>query len=537
MRYCTLFICLLFASTVFSQSSNSFPINWQLMDLQKDSVYGTSVNKAYAELLKGKKNHPVIVAVIDIGVDTVQEDLKGHIWTNTKEIPGNGIDDDGNGYVDDVHGWNFLGGKDGRNILTESSELNREYFRLQPIYGSVKDSTSAKNMKLKQYDYWLKVKNARIEDSISSKKRLDETTGWTMEDHNDDSVFKRSIPKDTLSYSDIENMTPPDSVSAQMRRQVLADYQNYHWSHNMSLETLLAEDKQAMENAKEKMDALYIDPNAQRRDIIGDDPNNINDKAYGNNDVSAGYQAHGTHVSGIIAAIRNNGIGMDGIADNVIIMPVRVTPDGDERDKDVALAIRYAVDNGAKIINMSFGKDFSRGKEWVDESVRYAEKKGVLLIHAAGNNAKDIDTIPHYPSPYFKNNGEKADNFITVGASRSDSFLVANFSDYGKTVVDIFAPGVGIYSTIPGNKYEMMSGASMATPMVAGIAALIWSYYPTLTYRQVKYCIEKSATPINIMVTKPGTNKKVLFSSLSSTGGIVNAYKAILIAEQIIKKE
>ncbi|HEY4877310.1 MAG TPA: S8 family serine peptidase, partial [Puia sp.] len=236
-------------------------------------------------------------------------------------------------------------------------------------------------------------------------------------------------------------------------------------------------------------------------------------------------------------AIRNNGIGMDGIADNVIIMPVRASCDGDERDKDVALAIRYAVDNGAKIINMSFGKPFSPGKEWVDEAVRYAAKKGVLLIHGAGNDATDADSIPFYPNAYFKSDGTKADNFITVGASASSSFLVASFSDYGKTVVDVFAPGVNIYSTIPGNKYDWYSGTSMASPVVAGIAALIWSYYPTLTYRQVKYCIEKSVTPIDILVTKPGTNKKVPFSSLSKTGGIVNAYQAILIAEQIIKKK
>jgi cell wall-associated protease len=312
---------------------------------------------------------------------------------------------------------------------------------------------------------------------------------------------------------------------------VLADYQNYNMPHSLSLESLVAADNEQLETAKERMHALSIDPNAQRRDIIGDDPENINDKIYGNNDVSAGYQSHGTHVSGIIAARRNNGIGMDGIADNVLIMPIRASCDGDERDKDVALAIRYAVDNGAKVINMSFGKPFSPGKEWVDEVVKYAAKKGVLLIHGAGNDAIDSDSIPFYPNAYFKSNGEKADNFITVGASgASDRSLVANFSNYGKTTVDIFAPGVDIYSTIPGNEYEQESGTSMASPVVAGIAALIWSYYPKLTYKQVKYCIEKSATPINTLVTKPGTYKKVPFSSLSRTGGIVNAYKALQLA-------
>jgi len=533
MRHCTLFIFLLFASTAFSQTS---PANWQLMDLQKDSVYGTSVNRAYAELLKGKTSHPVIVAVIDVGVDTVHEDLKGRIWTNAKEIPGNGIDDDGNGYIDDVHGWNFLGGKNDRNILTESYESDREYFRLQPVYGSVKDSASAKAMHLKQYGYWLQLKDKRIKDSTGNEKTIKEYTRWTMSDHYQDSVLRRAVAKDTVYYSDIENMVPSDSAGAKVRRQVLSDFRNYNIPHSLSFETLFAEDSETLETAKERIHALSIDPNAQRRDIIGDDPENINDKMYGNNDVSAGYQYHGTHVSGIIASIRGNGIGSDGIADNVIIMPVRASCDGDERDKDVALAIRYAVDNGAKVINMSFGKPFSPGKEWVDDAVRYAAKKGVLLVHGAGNDATDADTIPSYPDARFKSNGEQADNFIDVGASRADSSLVAYFSNYGKTV-DIFAPGVDIYSAAPGNKYVTKSGTSDASPVVAGIAALIWSYYPALTYRQVKYCIERSATPINIMVTKPGTDEKVPFSSLSRTGGIVNAYKAILLAQQIVKKE
>jgi cell wall-associated protease len=539
MRICTTFIFLFFASTLFSQNGNSVtpPANWQLMDLKKDSVYGTSVNRAYEELLKGKKSHPVIVAVIDVGVDTVQEDLKGHIWTNPKEIPGNGIDDDRNGYADDLHGWNFLGGKGSRNILIESLEIDREYFRLQPLYGAIKDSGSAKSAQLKQYDYWLQVKNGRIKDSIQNKGAFNSLSSIIIPGmQREDSVLRKSIGKDTLYFSDIENMKPPDSVNARMRRAVLSIYQRIKVPHSYSFEFLISEVNEQLESAKERIQALSIDPNAQRRDIVGDDPENINDKGYGNNDVSAGYQHHGTHVSGIIAAIRGNGIGMDGIADHAIIMPVRASCDGDERDKDVALAIRYAVDNGAKVINMSFGKPFSPGKQWVDDAVRYAAKKGVLLIHGAGNDAVDSDSIPFYPNAFFKSNGEKADNFITVGASgSSSSLLVADFSDYGKTSVDIFAPGVDIYSTIPGNKYEWDNGTSEASPVVAGIAALIWSYYPKLTYKQVKNCIEKSVTPINTLVTKPGTNKKVPFSSLSTTGGIVNAYQAILIAEQLDK--
>jgi cell wall-associated protease len=538
MRHCVPFIFLLFATTAFSQpSSSSTPaVNWQNMDLQKDSVYGTSVNRAYEELLIDKKSHPVIVAVIDVGVDIAQEDLKGHIWTNPKEIPGNGFDDDRNGYTDDIHGWNFLGGKDGRNILTESYEADREYYRLQPVYSGVNDSGTAKTMQLKQYDYWTRLKNLHVHDSIRSMNRIDAYSRVIQPVQNEDSVLRGSIGKDTLYYSDIESLKPTDSVSFQIRSDVLCVFQQNNIPHRFSFEFLIADVNEQLEKEKARLHMLSIDPNQQRRDIIGDNPENIKDRTYGNNNVSAGYQAHGTHVAGTIAALRNNGIGMDGVADNVIIMPIRASCDGDERDKDVALAIRYAVDNGAKIINMSFGKHFSPGKGWVDEAVRYAEKEGVLLIHAAGNDAENSDTIAHYPNAYFKNNGAKATNFITVGASGySRDLLVAEFSNYGKKVVDVFAPGLDIYSTIPGNKYEWDSGTSMATPVVAGVAALIWSYYPKLTYRQVKFCIEKSATPINILVTKPGTDEKVAFSSLSSSGGIVNAYKAILIAAQIDK--
>ena len=538
MRHSVIFIFLLFATTVFSQSNSPStpPVNWQLMDLQKDSVYGTSVNRAYEELLLDKKSHTVIVAVIDVGVDPVHEDLKGHIWTNPKEIPANGFDDDRNGYIDDIHGWNFLGGRDGRNILTESYEADREYFRLQPVYGGIKDSGTAKSMQLKQYDYWTRLKDLHLKDSVLSIERIDAYSQVIPPVQNEDSVLRNSIGKDTLYYSDIEDFKPGDSLNFQIRSDVLCVFQQNNIPHRFSFEFLISDVVEQLQKAKARLQALTIDPNAQRRDIVGDNPENIKDRVYGNNNVSAGYQAHGTHVAGTIAALRNNGIGMDGVADNVVIMPIRASCDGDERDKDVALAIRYAVDNGAKIINMSFGKHFSPGKQWVDEAVRYAEKKGVLLIHAAGNDAENSDTIAHYPNAYFKDNGAKADNFITVGASGySSNLLVARFSNYGKKVVDVFAPGVNIYSTIPGNKYEWDSGTSMATPVVAGVAALIWSYYPRLTYRQVKFCIEKSATPLNIMVTKPGTHEKVAFSSLSSSGGIVNAYKAILIAAQIDK--
>jgi subtilisin family serine protease len=244
---------------------------------------------------------------------------------------------------------------------------------------------------------------------------------------------------------------------------------------------------------------------------------------------------HGTHCVGIIGAAKNNGKGSDGIADNVKIMMVRAVPDGDEHDKDIALAIRYAADNGAQIISMSFGKDFSPQKKWVDEAVKYAESKGVLLVHAAGNDAKNIDTADNFPNPVFADGKGRANTFVTVGASgdATNGGLTASFSNYGKKEVDLFSPGVKIYSTLPGSNYGNLSGTSMACPVVAGVAAFLLEYYPNLSAKQLKYIIEKSAVPISEKVKLPGTDEKVNLSDISKSGGIVNAYEAVKLAATI----
>jgi subtilisin family serine protease len=239
---------------------------------------------------------------------------------------------------------------------------------------------------------------------------------------------------------------------------------------------------------------------------------------------------HGTHVAGIIGAVRNNDVGVDGIAPSVKVMMVRAVPDGDERDKDIANAIRYAVDNGAQVINMSFGKAFSPQKAAVDSAVRYADAHGVLMVHAAGNDAENSDVKASFPSPNYLGGG-RAQNWIEVGASswKSGESLVAPFSNYGHTLVDVFAPGVDILSTVPGG-YERDSGTSMAAPVVTGLAALLLDYFPTLTGADVKRIILASAVRhTDQSVQKPGGGS-VRFGELSATGGIVNAYAAIKMA-------
>ena len=547
--FIAILVLLLIEFPVFAQiNPTANPLSkkqtWQLLDFQTDSVYGTSVNRAYNELLKDKKSHPVIVAVIDQGVDITHEDLQGHIWSNKMEIAGNGIDDDKNGYVDDVHGWNFLGGKDGEMMYATSSEADREYARLFPEYGNVKDSSQVTNQK--EYQYFLRAKRNHLSDSTGrGPQGYLRVSDFIRQLAFADSILKRETQKPLVYFTDLKAFQPRDSVADTTKKFLLVLYEGATpEAKSMPIDSIIKEAKEALQKIKEDQslfEKVQSDPNKSRKEIVGDNPFDINNKIYGNNTVGDKYADHGTHCSGIIAAVRNNGLGMNGITDNVLIMPVRAVNTlhyGDERDKDIALAIRYAVDNGAKVISMSFGKYFSPQKQWVDDAVKYAEQKGVLLVHAAGNDHINNDSTDNYPNADFLDSHGRANNLINVGAIRSDTGfrLPASFSNYGQKNVDIFAPGVGIYSSVPGNKYASMSGTSMATPAVAGVAALILEYYPDLTAIQVKDIIMKSATPLKgKTVYKPGTKEEVDFSTLCVSGGVVNAYKALQLADQYNK--
>lgn len=514
--------------------TDEIPKGWHLLDKAKDGYYGISIDKAYEFVKsKGLKSKTVVVAVIDSGVDTLHEDLKPILWKNPKEIPGNGIDDDGNGYVDDVYGWNFIGNKDGRNLKQDSYEGARVYHALKSKYEGKKiDPATLKGDELEEYNMWVKAKN-RIEgnngepeiDLLLLKRLLKGAKKG-------DSILQVAMGKDTYTGNDLDTLVAKTPVDKAARENIL-----YLFRANQQMEQnnkdLIGEFEEFVNGEERKSEAKEKAPPPYRKDVVGDDENDINDKYYGNPDVMASTPFHGTHVSGIIAAVRNNGKGMDGIADDVRIMMVRAVPDGDEHDKDIALAIRYAVDNGARIINMSFGKDFSPNKKWIDDAVRYADSKGVLLVHAAGNDAKNVDTADNFPSPVFRDGKGRATNWITVGASGDPKSggIAAPFSNYGKKEVDVFAPGVRIYSTIPGTTtYGNAQGTSMASPVVAGAAAFLLEYFPNLTPQQIKFCLEKSAQAPAMKVTKPGTEEEVALSELSKTGGVINVYEAAKIA-------
>lgn len=512
------------------------PKGWHLLDLNNDGYHGISLNKAY-EFLKGKKSQKVIVAVLDSGVDTAHEDLKPILWRNLKEVPGNGKDDDGNGYTDDVYGWNFLGNAKGDMVVKASSEMARVYHRYKEKYeGKDIDISNLSADEKAEYEMW---KRAEKEITPAPEEQLNvafiDMAVSAIQKHN--KLLKEVMQKDTFTIEELQEYQPTTPKAREARTGFLTYVKLFNFEKDAKNVELIKELTDYVDTKRTAFTAKETAPEDLRKTVIGDNYNDINDKFYGNSNVMGAFPVHGTHVSGIIGAMRN-GVGADGVADNVQIMMLRTVPNGDEYDKDIALAIRYAVDNGAKIINMSFGKGFSPEKKWVDDAVKYAESKGVLLVHAAGNDGENLEEKPSFPAPYFLGTTTRAPNFITVGASsdpRIKGQYIADFSNYGNKTVDVFAPGVKIWSTMPGgNNYGNLQGTSMAAPVVSGLAALIWSHYPNLTVQQVKDAIVKTVWKNDTLVNKPGEGKdEVFYADLASSGGVINAYEAVKYADTL----
>lgn len=531
MRVCfkgvVLTLVLLSCGVGYAQTSSAnLPDDWFVRDPETDLVQGVSADRAYQTLLKGQPSRTVVVAVIDSGVDIFHEDLKDVIWTNEDEIAGNGIDDDKNGYVDDVHGWNFIGGKEG-NVNEDTYELTREYIRLRAKYETIEKVGKKQRAEYEQYQK-IKEKYTKLRDKNAQQYKTYKNMYVNVAGSVD--TLKVVLKTDTLTAEKLSTYSPTEPVMVFAKGMVMNMLKNM--GPDDSLEDFISQVKEAYDYYRVITEFGYNE-DFNSREIVGDDIGNPSEKYYGNNDVKGPDAKHGTHVAGIIAANRKNDIGIKGIADNVRIMSVRAVPNGDERDKDIANAIYYAVDNGAHIINMSFGKSFSPQKEVVDKAVKYAEQKGVLLIHAAGNDAEDNDVEKNYPNRTFVD-GREAKVWLEVGASAwgTEGNFVGNFSNYGKKSVDLFAPGVMMYSTTPENQYEHLQGTSMAAPAVAGVAAVIMSYFPELTPLEVKEVLKKSTRQFqDLEVLKPGGKNKVKFSELSNTGGLVNALEAVKMAQ------
>jgi len=520
--YCSAAITAIILLLFCSGNLNAQVPNWQNLDLKADSIFGISTEKAYTELLKGKKSTTVIVAVLDAGVDTGHEDLKPILWRNINEKI-NSKDDDHNGYTDDMWGWSFLGSKKG-NIRYDNLELTRQVREGIAKFES-RDSATISLDEVAAFKTW------QSEKADLDKKLKDAQ----------DLVFR--IKRAYRVVDTILNIIGTKNPNLAQMQAFVPRNERQGWIKDGLVQALQANpdlsnffgNKMAKDLERAENDVNYhLNVNYDPRSIVGDDYFNTNQRYYGSNDVYGPAASHGTHVAGIIGAVRDNNIGILGVANHVKIMAVRVVPDGDERDKDVANGIRYAVDNGAKVINMSFGKGYSQDKKAVDEAVKYAMAHDVLIVHAAGNGNEDLDSIKNFPNRTYGDGSGAADAWLEVGASGPylDRNLKASFSNYGKNSVDVFAPGVQIVSTVPDSKYEAYDGTSMAAPMVSGLAALIREYYPKLTAIQVKEIICKTVVPFrhHVFVVKNNKQELIEFSELSKSGGVVNAYQALKLA-------
>ena len=541
-----LFSSMLFATALNAQKEEA-PKDWFNRD-PSEGYNGLSTNKLYESVLKGKKSQTIIVAVLDSGVDGEHEDLKDIMWTNPGEIPGNGIDDDKNGYVDDIHGWNFLGGKDGKNISHETLELTRLYAKLRKIYGDKKESEVADKAEYKKYiEYRDLVEATRTE----STKQIDRYKGIETEIMASLDAAEKALEGKPINVANVTAISKDNKEAARGKKVLLNMLEDGEVANIDAAKKDIKEQLAgAVEHFDNQLKYQYNPDFNDRAAIVGDNPENSYERYYGNNDTRGPDASHGTHVAGIIAASRNNGIGMDGVADNVRIMSVRCVPDGDERDKDVANAIIYAVDNGASVLNMSFGKSYSYDKAAVDKAVRYAADHDVLIVHAAGNDANNNDEGGNFPTKKFEKRGglfkpKKANNWLEIGALswKSGEDLPATFSNYGKKNVDVFSPGVAIYSTTPDNTYASYQGTSMASPACAGVCAAIRSYYPDLNVDQVKEIIRGSAVKSDNMVKLPSKSRDpkavptmVKFSDLSNTGGFASSTNAAVMAAKTVAK-
>ena len=502
---------------------------WSSKDLQNDTIPGMGVERTYQEIIKDKIGKTIIVAVVDSGIDIEHEDLKNVMWVNTKEIPGNGIDDDKNGYVDDIHGWNFLG-----DIVKENMEYVRIVRKLKPKYdGKTKASVSAVDSA--EFALFEKANTEYTKEVEQNKANVARYSGMLGALKPAHAAISEKLGKKDYSKEDLSGIENPEG---EQKEQVALLTQMLNYSDNIP--SFIERIQGGVDYFQGRLDS-HFDTSTDFRAVIGDNPDDNSNPYYGNNDVDGpdpkkADAKHGTHVAGIIAAQRDNGIGMNGVAQNVQIMAVRAVPDGDEYDKDIANAIRYAVDNGAKVINTSFGKYYSTHPQWVWDALIYASENDVLVVNAAGNEGTDLDTIQVYPNDQVGVGAEISDTFLTVGALNYSygSDLLANFSNYGKVNVDVFSPGVEIWATTPLDTYEYLQGTSMASPNVAGVAAMLRSYYPKLSAKQIKRVLMDSGLSVQMDVVLGGDpENKNKFENISTSGKMVNMYNAFIMASRM----
>jgi subtilisin family serine protease len=482
---------------------------------------GIALYQAYS-LLDSTARSPkkVVVAIIDSGTDVDHEDLKDNIWINDDEIVGNMLDDDANGYVDDVFGWNFIGGKDSSHVNYDTYELTRLYVKGLELFSSfdtltnIPDSLNDEYLQFKDIEEEFEAERSNLESELIQIKQLQQNIESIL-------FFLGESSLDSVNVHSYLS----EEIEPSMQMQEALGFVALLQDNGINQELI----EEYIEQIGVQLEYGYnisFDP----RSIVGDDYEDLDNRFYGNSDVKGPDYDHGTHVAGIIAANRDNNIGANGITQAELLI-IRAVPNGDERDKDVANAIRYAVDNGADVINMSFGKSYSPELFYVQQAIEYAAQNKVLMVHAAGNDGANIDSVANYPSPIISD-GSSSPYVITVGASgwQGVNELAASFSNYGRSTVDLFAPGVDIYSTMPNQEYELSNGTSMAAPVVSGVIALLMQYFPEYSPLEIKNIIVSSVLKTDEQILLPGQSIEAQyapFDHLSKHGGIINAYRAV----------
>ncbi len=531
--------CFMTGFATFAQKADAVPLDpmkdknlmtWYHQDFSSSNTYGVNTQNAYKYLeSKGLKAKPVIVGVLDSGVEVDHPGLIKNMWKNVNEVPNNGKDDDGNGYIDDIYGWNFSGGKKG-DVDIDNMEVTRVVKKFQSIFeGSNSTQNKANQAKMpEEFAMYMKSKEIFTKKSVEAKQNYE--------------TYKRiqgMIPL-MITMLNGKNLTQevvgalkPTTAEQAMAAAVLSQI-----SRDPSVADKGPAEVQTFLEAQMKEALDYYEPQATkqynldydpRASIVGDNYEDYSERKYGNNHYEGPDAQHGTHVAGIIAGLPQGTEVQYGVGYKTAkIMTVRAVPDGDERDKDIANAVRYAVDNGAKILNMSFGKPVSPGKEVVWDAFKYAESKGVLLVKAAGNENENIAENVYYPTNFKNVEDAKPfiNNMIVVGASTNDNdFLRASFSNYNQKMVNVFAPGDKIYSTVPDGKYEYLQGTSMASPVVAGAASVLLAYMPNLTPAQMIEALVKTSnkSSVNAMINSNTNNR---FDLISEAGGVIDLKKA-----------
>ncbi len=484
-----------------------------------DSLSGIAIHEI--NVTDTKNDHGIIVAVIDTEIDTNHEELSYCIWNNPKEIPNNNIDDDQNGYVDDLHGWNFIGNAKKQNIIYSNFEITR-------ILKACNENKIKDTVRCQQAKTAYQFMKSRYE---KRQKGWEKALEYYYEV---DAALTGFFNSSNYTVEDLKNIKTEDATIIAYKDKLIQFYKGGY-----TKEVLVYNLEEANQYLALSLNIEYVD-----REILHENSDSLEDQNYGNNEVSKNLKEfyHATLVAGVMVAKKNNDVGIQGISNTIQIMPLAISSNGDEHDKDIALAIRYAVDNGAKIINMSSGKSFSLHPDWVLDAIKYAEKNNVLFVTSAGNNNLDLDNPKNSYYPIYNDDHSQPNNFIMVGGSteKIGEQLKRKSSSYGKKTVDIFAPGANIKTTLPNNSYKIGNGTSYATPIVSGVAALIWEQYPKLTASQVKKILMDSSTKYDVKVAikqEDGTKKLIPFSELSKSGGVVNAYNALLMAEKIAKEQ